>query len=158
MRLDALHLIAFGPFTNVRLDLSGGSPGGLHVIYGANEAGKSTSLRAVTGLLFGIPHQSGDAHLRPSSKLSVGAEISNGTERYSLTRLKRRKDDLVDAGGKPLIDNPLPALLGNIDEHSFRARFGLDQTELERGAEALLGGSEQGLFAAGTAGAEVRDV
>jgi len=158
MRLEALRLIAFGPFTDVNLDLSGGSPGGVHVIYGPNEAGKSTSLRAVTGLFFGIPHQSADAHLHPSSKLCVGAEISDGDERFFLTRLKRRKDDLVDENGQALVENPLPALLGNIDEHSFRARFGLDQVELERGAEALLGGSEQGLFAAGTAGAEVREV
>src|SRR5690606_28534640 len=51
VRFQRLHLRAFGPFTNEVLDLSGGAPGGLHVIYGPNEAGKSTSLRAVTGFL-----------------------------------------------------------------------------------------------------------
>ncbi len=156
MRFDELHLRAFGPFTDEVLDLRGGAPGGLHVIYGPNEAGKSTSLRAVTGLLFGIPHRTGDAHLHPSNKLSVSAIVSDGGTSRELVRLKRRKDDLVDGEGHPICPDPLPHLLGNLDEKSFTSRFGLDQVELERGAEALLGGSEQGLFAAGTAGATVR--
>lgn len=158
MRFERLHLRAFGPFTDEVLDLSGGAPGGLHIVYGPNEAGKSTSLRAVTGFLFGIPHRTGDAHLHPLSKLSVSAILSSGGAIIELTRLKRRKDDLVSASGELLDANPLPGLLGNLDEKSFTSRFGLDQVELERGAEALLGGSEQGLFAAGTAGAAVRRV
>lgn len=158
MRFERLHLRAFGPFTDEVLDLSGGAPGGLHVIYGPNEAGKSTSLRAVTGFLFGIPQRTGDAHLHPLSKLSISAAISSDGVTREFTRLKRRKDDLVGKAGEALAESPLPALLGNLDEKSFTARFGLDQVELERGAEALLGGSEQGLFAAGTAGAAVRRV
>ena len=158
MRFERLHLRAFGPFTDEMLDLSGGTPGGLHVVYGPNEAGKSTSLRAVTGFLFGIPHRTGDAHLHPLSKLSISATISSGGVVMALTRLKRRKDDLVGETMEPLAQDPLPGLLGNLDEKSFTCRFGLDQIELERGAEALLGGSEQGLFAAGTAGAAVRRV
>lgn len=158
MRFERLHLRAFGPFTDEILDLSGGAPGGLHVVYGPNEAGKSTSLRAVTGFLFGIPHRTGDAHLHPLSKLSISAIISSDGVKTELTRLKRRADDLVGPGMEPLALNPLPGLLGNLDEKSFTSRFGLDQIELERGAEALLGGSEQGLFAAGTAGATVRRV
>ncbi len=149
-------LRAFGPFTDEELDLSGGSPGGLHVIYGPNEAGKSTSLRAVKGLLFGIPARSNDAHLHASARLVVEAEISDGDLRYALSRRKRKKDSLVDLSGNPLAHDPLPALLGHLDEESFSLRFGLDQNELARGAEALLGGSEQGLFAAGTAGAQAR--
>lgn len=156
MRFDKLHLRAFGPFTDEVLDLRGGAPGGLHVIYGPNEAGKSTSLRAVTGFLYGIPHRTGDAHLHPTTKLSVSAIVSDGNSTRELIRLKRRKDDLVDVEGQPVLESPLPRLLGNLDEKSFTSRFGLDQVELERGAEALLGGSEQGLFAAGTAGATVR--
>ena len=158
MRFERLFLRAFGPFTNQEIDLSGGAPGGLHVIYGPNEAGKSTSLRAVSAFLFGMPHVSPDAHLHPSNRLNVGAILESEGRRYELTRLKRRKDALVDVDGHPLSVDPLPALLGNLDEGSFSARFGLDQAVLERGAEALLGGSEQGLFAAGTAGAEARKV
>ncbi len=158
MRLEELRLLAFGPFTNERLDLGGGAPGGLHVIYGPNEAGKSTSLRAVKNLLFGIPRRSVDAHLHPSPRLALGAILSDGDELFEVSRLKRNKDDLVGPDGQPLAVDPIPRLLGHLDETSFSLRFGLDQVELEKGAEALLGGSEQGLFAAGTAGSDVRRV
>ena len=53
MRIDRLDLIAYGPFDGTVLDLSDGASG-LHLIYGDNEAGKSTSLRALIGWLFGI--------------------------------------------------------------------------------------------------------
>lgn len=158
MRFEHLHLVAFGPFTGQHLDLSGGAPGGLHLVYGPNEAGKSTSLRAVKNFLFGMPQRSPDAHVHPSAKLAILAEVSEGERRYVLTRRKRRRDDLVFSDGTVVTQNPLPELLGYLDERSFSSRFGLDQVELEKGAEALLGGSESGLFAAGTAGAEVRTV
>ncbi len=158
MRFEQLDLLAFGPFTDERLDLRGGAPGGLHVIYGPNEAGKSTSLRAVTNFLFGIPRRSIDAHLHPLPKLSIGATLSDQGEVYELIRLKRNRDDLVDRAGRVVPGTLLSRLLGHLDETSFSLRFGLDQVELEKGAEALLGGSEQGLFAAGTAGSDVRRV
>ncbi len=156
MRFRSLTLDAFGPFTAERLDLSGGAPGGLHVVYGPNEAGKSTSLRAVTGLLFGIPERTTDAHLHPTKNLSLSTVLERGSEKLAFSRRKRRKDSLVDPQGQPLPDGVLQPWLRGLDERSFITRFGLDQTRLEEGAEALLGGSEEGLFAAGTAGADVR--
>ncbi len=53
MRIDRLDLIAYGPFSDKSLDLSDGAAG-LHLIYGDNEAGKSTSLRALIAWLFGF--------------------------------------------------------------------------------------------------------
>ncbi len=171
MRLKRLCFEAFGPFTEEVLDLRGGAPGGLHLIYGPNEAGKSTSLRAVSALLFGMPHQSVDAHLHPSADLRVSAVLEKGggsaaslrskeetaedagVGELSVTRLKRRKDSLVDPQGRPLPEDVLVPYLGGLDQRSFEARFGLDQSVLEEGARALLGGSEEGIFSAGTAGA-----
>lgn len=158
MRFDELRLLAFGPFTDESLDLRGGAPGGLHVIYGPNEAGKSTSLRAVKNFLFGMPRRSPDAHVHPLPRLAVGATISEGEHSFNLIRVKRDRDNLLDANGSVLTTDPLPDLLGHLDERSFSLRFGLDQVELEKGAEALLGGSEEGLFAAGTAGADARNL
>ena len=43
MKIVELRLLAFGPFTDRVLDLGAGSYG-LHVIYGRNEAGKSSVL------------------------------------------------------------------------------------------------------------------
>jgi len=43
MRILQLKLIAFGPFTDVTIDLEKGD-GDFHLIYGPNEAGKSSAL------------------------------------------------------------------------------------------------------------------
>lgn len=51
MRFESLILERFGMFEGASLDFVGGS---LHVVYGANEAGKSTALAAISDLLFGI--------------------------------------------------------------------------------------------------------
>ncbi|HSC87095.1 MAG TPA: AAA family ATPase [Polyangiaceae bacterium] len=158
MRFERLEFKAFGPFDGDVLDLRDGAPGGLHVVFGPNEAGKSTALRAVRGFLFGIPVQSQDAHLHPLARLEVGATLSHDGVTRTLRRLKRRKDTLVDAEGQVVGEELLARWLGRIDARTFSARMGLDQEELARGAEALLGGSEQGLFAAGTAGSDVRRV
>ena len=49
MKILELRLTAFGPFTGRVLDLSSGNQG-LHVIFGPNEAGKSSALRAFRGM------------------------------------------------------------------------------------------------------------
>ena len=54
MKFLDLRLIAYGPFRDAKLAFEP-DPLGLHMIYGPNEAGKSTALRAVKGVLYGIP-------------------------------------------------------------------------------------------------------
>ena len=77
MRFDRLHIPAFGPFTN--LDIKFPAQGGdLHVIYGSNEAGKSSLLRAFRDLLFGIHGQSPDNFLHDYKKLRIKGEIATG--------------------------------------------------------------------------------
>ena len=41
MKVIELHLAAFGPFTDFRLDFQ---EVGLHILYGPNEVGKSSAL------------------------------------------------------------------------------------------------------------------
>ncbi len=160
MRFRRLALEAYGPFVGETLDFGERGPGGLHVVYGPNGAGKSTTLRGVSALLFGFPQRSPDAYLHGSGKLRIAATIEDhGGAPLDLVRLKRQKDSLVDPNGVPLAPassgvDVLSELLGGMDRDTFEARFGLGQEALARGAEALLGGSEEGLFAAGTGGAD----
>ena len=81
MKLLRLNLKAVGPFSSAVLDLSAGQHG-LHLIYGPNEAGKTSALRAISHLLFGFPHLSADNFVHPNEQLRVGATLrhSDGGE------------------------------------------------------------------------------
>ncbi|XXT17616.1 AAA family ATPase [Sorangium sp. So ce429] len=155
MKILELHLLAFGPFTDLRLDFSAPSAG-LHVIYGPNEAGKSTALRAIRGLLYGIPHITPDAHVHHNTDLRVGGRLAGrGDAALALVRRKGRVKTLRDAEDNPLDDAALAPVLGGVTEELFRTSFGLDHDTLRQGAEALLQGKGdvgQSLFGAGLGG------
>ncbi len=158
MRLLALHLKAFGPFTERWLDLSAGRHG-LHLVYGPNEAGKSSALRALRGLLYGIDERTADNFLHDNRRLRVGARLrlADGTE-FTCYRRKGRKDTLLDADERPLQPDPLAPLLAGVDERLFRRLFGIDHAALVEGGEALLeerGQEAEALFGSGLGGGAV---
>ncbi|MEM7245879.1 MAG: AAA family ATPase [Acidobacteriota bacterium] len=139
MLLERLELRAFGPFTDVTLDF--GDRPGLHVIQGDNEAGKSSALRAVEGLLFGIAERSQDDHVHQKKDLRIGGRLKlpDGA-RLDLLRRKGRERTLLDPQEKPLDPAALHAALGGLDRALFQALFGLDHDRLRQGGEDLLAG------------------
>jgi uncharacterized protein YhaN len=78
MQLLTLNLKAVGPFTGVVPDLSGGEHG-LHLIYGPNEAGKTSTLRALSHLLFRFPQRSIDDFVHPNDQLRIGEKLRHGS-------------------------------------------------------------------------------
>lgn len=142
MRLLELDLAAFGPFTGRRLDLSGGAAG-LHVLYGDNEAGKSSALRALSDLFFGIPHHSRDAHLHPGPALRLGATLQSkdGLE-LRFVRKKSTKASLFGPGELPLPDAALEPFLRGISRELFGSMFAVDHARLAEGAAGLLKGED----------------
>ncbi|NUQ74397.1 MAG: AAA family ATPase [Polyangiaceae bacterium] len=155
MRFLALDLIAFGPFTNASLDFSTPERA-LHVIYGPNEAGKSTTLRAVTGLLYGIPKNTVDAHLHKMPELRVGARLidAHGASLHVIRR-KGNVNTLLDPAGSPVDEARLKKMLGGVSEELFGQMFGLNHETLRHGGEALLAGKGnlgESLFGAGLGG------
>ena len=90
MRLTRLLLQAFGPFTNKAVDFSV-SPTDLHLIYGPNEAGKSSALRAMTDLRFGIPVRSPDDFVHAAGDLRIaGVFVDQAGQPIGLVRRKGR--------------------------------------------------------------------
>jgi uncharacterized protein YhaN len=160
VKIARLDLYAFGPFTNARFDFEH-KPAAMQLVYGPNEAGKSTTLRALTALLYGVPVRTGDAHLHEMTKLRVGGTLLDERgHAFSVVRRKGAKHTLLDENEKPLPESALTALLGGLDENLFRQMFGLDHERLRQGAEALLAGGGnlgEGLFDAGTGARAIRD-
>ena len=153
MRILELALQAFGPFTDVTLDLSGGSEG-LHLVHGPNEAGKSSALRGLRQALFGFPVQSPDDFLHPYKKFRVGMRLRDdeGRELAFVRRKGSRETLLAEDGSTPLPDDTLDRLLGAMTEAEFGRRFALDHDELVAGGKSILDGAGelgQLLFQAG---------
>jgi uncharacterized protein YhaN len=170
VRIRELHLKAFGPFTDTRLafpDLEGGTGPGLCVIYGPNEAGKTSALRAIHNLLYGIPAQSSDKFLHDYGRMRVGAQIvfSDG-ESFEFLRRKGVRDTLLsvssDGGGEAPTSHPrLEALVRAVPANVFENFYGLDHARLSRGSRDLLetdGELGQALFSAGLGSGNLRAV
>lgn len=153
MRFDNLRLIATGPFTNKEIDLSGGTYG-LHIVYGPNEAGKSSSLRAITNFLFGFPTRTSDDFIHPYGKLRIGAKLvhSDGAV-LDCVRRKTNQSSLRDHDDVNVIDDSqLTRMLGDLDRELFTAMFGIDHDILRAGGDEIArGGGRVGemLFSAG---------
>lgn len=153
MKILQLDLKAYGPFTNRQLDLEQGQEG-LHIVLGPNEAGKSSALRALRALLYGIPERTADDFVHDKQSLRVGGRLrrADGTELVCYRR-KGRKNTLLDsADGDPISDQELTQLLGGVDERLFEQLFGIDHQALVAGGQALLlerGREAEALFGSG---------
>jgi len=152
MRFNRLDILRYGALTDRSLVFRPDAR--LHIIYGPNEAGKSSALAAISDLMFGFPTAAEYSFLHDANTLRVGAEItgSNG-QNLSFRRRRGRKNTLLsaDAAEAALSEDALAAFLGSLNRDVFERAFGLNSDRLRRGASAMLkGGGEIGslLFSA----------
>lgn len=140
MRLNRLDLVRYGKFTGRSLDFGAKTPGSpdLHVVYGPNEAGKSTLFSAFLDFLFGIEHSSGYGFLHPYPTMRIGGEIEAGGRIFEAYRVKRKQNTLLGPDEQPLPDNLFSAALGSIDRTTYRMMFSLDDDSIEKGGESIL--------------------
>jgi len=154
VRIKRLDLKAFGPFTDRALDFVDAGKPGLHIIFGPNEAGKSSSLRALKALLYGFPERTTDNFQHANEQLLVGGTLEGSEGRkLAFYRRKKRKADLLSPDGNPLDPGTLAAFLHGIEPALFESLYGIDHKTLVEGGEDILaqkGGVGQALFAAGS--------
>ena len=166
MKIRQLFLRAFGPFTDATLDFSG--PARLHVIYGDNEAGKSSALRAMADLRYGIPLRSEDNFVHDFRALLLAGCFEDAAGRpVALARRKGSRDTLMLAhpatgepqAGSPVAPELLAALTGGVTREQFRTLYGLDSTSLREGGKSLSRGEGElgsALFEASTGTAGIK--
>jgi len=153
MRIERLDLAAFGSFTDHSIDFGAGTPD-FHLLYGPNEAGKSTTLAAIADLLYGIEERSAFNFLHAYRDMRLKAVVSEGDMRLVFQRRKGREKTLLDERGTPIDEARLLALRGPEDRTFFTGMFGLDHSRLREGGEHILsakGDLGQSLFQAGAA-------
>lgn len=140
MRLRRLDLTRYGKFTDYALDFGEAKPGSpdLHIVYGLNEAGKSTSLSAYLDLLYGIEERSRYNFLHAYNAMQVGACLEFDGIPHDLKRLKQRTNSLLDGRGEPVAEALLSVPLAGISRDAYRTMFSLDDVTLEEGGNAIL--------------------
>ena len=95
MKIESLSLLQYGPFLGKELRFDPSCE--LHVIFGPNEAGKSTSLRALQGWLFGIEKASDSWATGDPKNLRARGVLPTFLDP------KRRFRDLAHAFDKPSV-------------------------------------------------------
>lgn len=140
MRLERLDLTRYGRFTDKSLSFAPPVPGGadLHIVYGPNEAGKSTLFSAWLDLLFGIPLRSRYDFLHPGPTMQIGARLTHASGTLELRRLKRQNASLLDGHDALVPDSVLQSALGGLSRDSYSAMFSLDDDTLEKGGDSIL--------------------
>jgi chromosome segregation protein len=162
MKLETLTLERYGRFEDLTLDLTGNDVR-LHIVFGPNEAGKSTLLSSVADLLFGIPMRSPYGFRFDYSQMRVGATIANDAgDRFSFKRRKGRgtSGTLLSEQEATLPDQALTRFLGTADRELFERMFGLDHQRLRAGGKKMLengGDLTTSLFEAGSGLTRVGD-
>ncbi len=151
VRIDRLDIVAFGNFTDTSLDLS--SPG-LQIIYGANEAGKTTARSAIFNLLYDFDFRTQFDFVHPMARLQLGALIrTDSGAAIEVARFKRNNDPLVAReSGKPITDANWHQVLQGMSKADYEAMMTLGWKELLEGTEKLVdrgGALGETLFAAG---------
>ena len=140
MRLDRLDLTRYGRFTDVRLDFPPPAPDApdLHVIFGPNEAGKSTLFSAWLDLLYGVPMRSRYDFLHSGPTMQIGAKLTHAGGVLEAVRLKRNGLSLQDGTGQALPEAVMQAALAGLGRDGYAAMFSLDDDTLELGGESIL--------------------
>ena len=137
MRIQQLDLLAYGKFTQRRLDFPAAARD-FHVVVGANEAGKSTTRSAILDLLYGIETRSAFDFVHAKTDLRLGATLTHSGESLAFVRHKARNRTLFDLQGQPLAESALAAWLGGADRDFFDQMFGLDHSRLAAGGQSIL--------------------
>lgn len=157
MRLLYLHVNGFGELRDLELDLAEpGKPGGITLLLGPNEAGKSTIAAFLRGMLYGFPKRGGAAGRYEPAEGGVyggrlAVEDAQGQE-WRIERLERNgsvqtvihrrgADGRLDRMTQSALETEL---LGGLNGELFRRLFAITLDELHE-LQALQG-DEVGAF------------
>lgn len=157
MQLLEIHIYGYGKLENLKItDLAN-----LQVFYGENEAGKSTIMAFIHGVLFGFPtKQQAELRYEPKKNPKYGGLIKARFPAYGMAVIERVKGKAAGDVTVTLEDGTigneelLAELLGGMDKSMFQAIFSFNLQGLQN--IHTLKGEELGkyLFSAGALGTD----
>ncbi len=152
MKIIWIRLNPYGPFKNKMLEFGDGEAA-FHIVFGPNESGKTSALRALKSLFYGIPERTIDGFRFDGNKLKISAKIKRSNEETLIfQRRKGRSRTLLAEDGSEIDDSMLQKFISGVDESSFGMMFGFGRDDLVNGGKDIVlgkGDIGQSLFAAG---------
>ena len=138
MKFEHISLEKYGAIAAREIDLA--NKAGLVIIFGPNEAGKSTLLCAISDLLYGVPHLSPHGAIFGNNRMRINAtlRLADGSALTLRRKKGRPPGDLVDGNDAPVPTAQMEAILAGTDRDRFSALFGLDHVSLREGGQKLL--------------------
>ena len=136
MRLDRLGLVRFGHFSDFTIDFGSATNNhDFHVIYGDNEAGKSTSYNALLDLLFGFPARTNYSFRHGSKALRIDATLSTSERKLEVSRLK---SGLYDHAESLLSESVFAEFTRGLTRDTYGTMFSMDEETLEQGGKDIV--------------------
>ena len=139
MRLRRLDLEFFGHFAGKSYDFGPASDlvSDFHIVYGPNEAGKTTTMEAYLRLLYGFPLREDYAfkHQRPNLRVSGVLELGGVEQMF--TRLPLRANNLLNARGEAVPETALQSALSSLTVEDYRKLLCLDDETIEAGGKEI---------------------
>ena len=139
MRFERIDLDRYGCFTGHTITLGlATSNSDFHIVYGPNEAGKSTLRDACIDFLYGFPNRTEYDFIHAPDILQVGAAVSTASAHYEARRIKRKSNNFLSLDGNLNSDAGLKAVLGDVSRAGFEQMFSLNDDSIEAGGEGIL--------------------
>ncbi|AQY51895.1 hypothetical protein PWEIH_03036 [Listeria weihenstephanensis FSL R9-0317] len=158
MKISALEIIGYGRWENKRID----NLQDFQLIFGQNEAGKSTIMAFIHSILFGFPtKQQSLPRMEPKNKGAYGGKLmledeTNGKVTVERLRGKATGDVTVYfEDGTIGHEAELEQLLGGMDRSRFQSIFSFDIHGLQNVQNLKEVDFERYLLATGTIGSDV---
>lgn len=140
MRINRLDLLRYGRFNEAAIAFPRPAEGpDVTLVYGPNEAGKSTAFHGYLDLLFGFkPGAHPYAFRFKRNELLIGAELElPGLGPLTLRRNGKTSGSLVDAEGRALSDAQLLSALHGLTREGYEERFSLNDRGLREGGARI---------------------
>ncbi len=139
MRLKALQLERYGLFANQTLQFNSSTDGraDLHIVYGDNEAGKTTALAAWLDFLFGIKRKTRYG-FRHGRSMQVGACLEDDGTEITLLRSRGATNTLKRNDGTIESDSRLASHMGGLDRTQYELIYSVNDETLEKGGEEIV--------------------
>jgi uncharacterized protein YhaN len=139
MRIQQLSYDFFGMFTSKVLDFGEAKENSdFHIIYGPNEAGKTTAMEGYLRLLYGFPSKKEPyafQHQRKNLKISGVLEIEGVKSNF--TRLSTQTGNLRGDAGATIPETAIASHLGGLSPDDYRSLLCLDDETIEKGGEDI---------------------